>query len=382
MNAIAASRLTWLGSRLRFAASRLTWLGQLNLVRSAIVGGSLVVPSMLPPLKPPASCRQFRHPTARQTLRGSRRFTVGAGVAMCCPMTWPRRVIPGASYLITRRVNQRTFRMRPHVVTNQISQYCAAVAAQKTNVIIHAFVVMSNHHHLVVTDPLGVLPEFLRELHRLTAKALNASQGLWDNLWSAEKASAVRLPTLRDVLDKIAYCAANPVTAALVDAPDKWPGVNLWLPGSIRRITRPTAYFAPRGNMPDAVELRCEPPGTMSEGLEEWRGRVREAVSEAVTQARQFIAARGLAFLGASAVMKKSFLLRAKTYEQRRTLNPVFAARDVAVRRSFVRIEKAFRAAYRLALDCWREGERKVLFPFGTWWMVVHHHAELSPVPA
>jgi len=114
--------------------------------------------------------------------------------------------------------------MRPHAVTNQIAQYCAAVAAQRTSVVTHAFVVMSNHHHLVISDPDGVLPEFLRELHRLTAKALNASQGQWENLWFAEKASAVRLPTLRDVVDKIAYCAANPVAAALVDAPRQMAG--------------------------------------------------------------------------------------------------------------------------------------------------------------
>jgi hypothetical protein len=58
---------------------------------------------------------------------------------------------------------------------------------------------MSNHHHLVVTDPRGVLPEFLRELHRLTAKAINASQGQWENLWAAEPCNAVRLVTDHDV---------------------------------------------------------------------------------------------------------------------------------------------------------------------------------------
>src|SRR5512145_410754 len=98
-------------------------------------------------------------------------------------VTWPRRVVPGACYLVTRRAYQRTYRMRPHAVTNQIAQYCAAVAAQKTSVVIHAYVVMSSHHHLVISDPLGVLPDFLRELHRLMAKALNASQGQQENLW-------------------------------------------------------------------------------------------------------------------------------------------------------------------------------------------------------
>jgi len=106
---------------------------------------------------------------------------------------------------------------------------------------------------------------------------------------------------------------------------------------------------------------------------------VRQAVTEAVTKARQSAAAQGLVFLGAAAVMKRSFLQRAKTFEQKRTINPVLAARDVVVRRSFIRIEKAFRDAYRHALDCWCEGERKVTFPFGNWWMAIHRRAEVQP---
>lgn len=297
-------------------------------------------------------------------------------------MTSPRRVVPGAYYLVTRRASQRTYRLRPHPETNQIALYCAGIAARKTHVVIHAFVILSNHHHLVVYDPFCHLPDFLRELHRLMAKALNASQGQWENLWSAEKANAVRLPTLGDVLDKIAYCAANPVAAALVDAPDKWPGVNIWLPGTTRRIARPSRYFDPKGTMPEAVELRCESPREMNGSTSEWCARVREAVSASVTKARQSVAAQGLSFLGAAAVMKKSFLQRARTYEKKRLLNPVLAARDVAVRRSFLRIEKAFRRAYRLALGCWRAGNRTLAFPFGTWWMAVHHHAEVHPAPA
>src|SRR5512145_191033 len=193
-------------------------------------------------------------------------------------MAFPRRVVPGATYLLTRRAYQRTYRMRPHPVSDQIAEYCAAWAAQQTGIVIHAFVMMSNHHHMVVTDPRGLLPVFLREFHRTMAKALNASQGQWENLWAAEKASAVRLPTLEDVLEKIAYCATNPVAAALVKAPDKWPGVNHWLPGTRRVVSRPAAYFDPNGVMPEKVELRLEPPAEMQEHLSRWRGQVREAV--------------------------------------------------------------------------------------------------------
>ena len=110
-------------------------------------------------------------------------------------MAHPRRVVPGETYLITRRCYQRTFRLRPCAETNSIFLYCLAFAAQRTGVVLHAVCVMSNHHHLVVTDTCAVLPEFLRELHRLTAKAINAAQGQWENLWAAEPCNAVRLVT-------------------------------------------------------------------------------------------------------------------------------------------------------------------------------------------
>src|ERR1700722_14996170 len=126
-------------------------------------------------------------------------------------MAHPRRIVPGETYLLTRRCSQRAFRLRPCPETNGIFMYCLAFAMQRTGVRLHAACVMSNHHHLVVTDPRGVLPDFLRELHRLTAKAMNAFQGQWENLWAAEPASVVRLVTDGDVEEKIAYVAANPV---------------------------------------------------------------------------------------------------------------------------------------------------------------------------
>lgn len=295
-------------------------------------------------------------------------------------MSHPRRVVPGASYLITRRAYQRTFRLRPDPLTTLISEYCAAWAAAKTGVLLHAFVVLSNHHHLVVSDPLGALPDFLRELHRTIAKALNAAQGERENLWSAEPASAVLLPTLADVLDKIAYCAANPVAAALVRSPEAWPGVNLWQPETRKLVRRPSVYFDPNGDMPAHVELRLEPPAGVD--ASDWRTRVDEAVAEKVREAQASVARDGGGYLGARAVKRQSVLARAQSPEAKRSIHPVVAARDASVRETFVRIEKAFRAAYKATLARWRLGDRAAQFPFGTWWMRVMHSAPVTPAPS
>ena len=110
-------------------------------------------------------------------------------------------------------------------------------------------------------------------------------------------------------------------------------------------------------------------------------GKPREAVRAAVTKARASVAKQGLDFMGAQAVKKKSFLMRAKTYEEKRGINPVLAARDVAIRCACIRTEKAFRMDYREALKTWVDGEREVVFPAGTWWMMVFHRVDVVPAP-
>lgn len=280
--------------------------------------------------------------------------------------------------MITRRASHRTFRLRPYALTNQVALYCLGWAAQKCGVLVHAVVVMSNHVHLVLTDPRGCLPDFLREFHRSVAKALNTSQGQRENLWSAEPTNVVLLPTLDDAVAKVAYTAANPVAAALVECPDQWPGVVLWKPGTIV-VKRPKVYFASEGSAPESVELTtCALPGV---GNDEWIERCRAAIEEKVARARADVAKAGMRFLGAVAVMKKSFLQRAKSYEAKRAINPVFAARDVFARQAGMKVLRQFRRAYADALAAWRDGDRSSAFPFGTWWMRVHHRAQVLPAP-
>jgi hypothetical protein len=54
---------------------------------------------------------------------------------------------------------------------------------------------------------------------------------------------------------------------------------------------------------------------------------------------------------------------------------PTFAAKARSVREELGRVERYFRARYRQALEQWRHGLREVVFPIGTWGMVVTHRA-------
>ena len=291
-------------------------------------------------------------------------------------MSAPRRVLPGKTYLVTRRCYQRTFRLRPLDRTNQAFLYCLALAASKTEVVIHAVCVMSNHHHLVVTDVHGTLPVFLRELHRASAKALNASQGQWENLWSAEPANAVVLPEPEDIVRKIAYVVANPVDAGLVATPREWPGIILW--GDERRlISRPRDYFDPAGPSPETLELVIAPP-EVSLARDDWGQRVAAAIAASVATAQRAVKANALRFLGRAAVLAASFVARAKSYEAKRGAVPKVAAVNRDVRAALLAAYRRFFGAYRAALEEWRVGNRAAVFPPGTWWLRVHHGARID----
>jgi len=175
-------------------------------------------------------------------------------------MTLPRRIIPNATYLVTRRCTQRLFLLKPSTGKTAVFIYCLAVAAQKTGVQIHAIAVLSNHYHTVCTDPEGRLPEFMAYLHRLVATCMNADMGRWENFWASEKPSAVLLENDEDILDKIVYLACNPVTAGLVAKAEHWPGLMAYQAGKTLTATRPDVFFRKEGDMAESASITLTPP--------------------------------------------------------------------------------------------------------------------------
>lgn len=232
---------------------------------------------------------------------------------------------------------------------------------------------MSNHHHLVITDPRGVLPDFLRELHRTTAKALNVLHGESENLWAAEPCSAVRLGNDEDIVDKIAYVVANPVAAGLVQQPEDWPGLARW-GESLTQVKRPGAYFSRDGDSPERIVLRvCSPEGIS----DRWKAKLRRAIRAKVSDARDRLRIAGRRFVGRIGVLGRSHAERAHSFEEK-SISPTVAAADPATREHMLDTIRAFRIAYSRALEKWREGVRNAVFPFGTWWMRVYHAAKTA----
>jgi len=253
-------------------------------------------------------------------------------------------------------------------MTNQMVHYCLAYAAEETGVLLHAVCFMSNHWHGVVTDVEGRLPEFLAHFHRLVAKAQNASLGRWENFWSSDKTSAVLLVSDSDVLDKMAYVIANPTVTGLVRSPHEWPGVISHHFGEQREVEMPDVFFDEDGELPDETTLRFVRPEIFP-ALSDLQvaTKLNDAVAKLVHRAREDMQTRGLPFLGRKTVLRQPFSGTPRTPAPRRNPSPHIAAKSTPARVNAIRRMLDFVATYRAAWLRWRDGDRNVIFPLGTY---------------
>ena len=287
-------------------------------------------------------------------------------------MTAPRQVLPRTTYLVTRRCAQRMFFLRPSEATNQTCLFLLAVAASRYGIRLHAFCFLSNHYHLVLSDPGAHLPKFMQYLNALIARSLNASIGHWEDFWDARPYSAVSLLSPADVVDKTAYALANPVAAGLVRSARNWPG--LWSdPDSFgsgpRLLQRPKHFFDPDGSLPETASLELKPPPCFVSAAA-FRDQVLPALAEREADAVR----RTTRFLGILKVLAQRPFDRPRSREPRRGLSPRVACRDKWRRIEALGRLVGFLRDYRDALLSWRS-DRSVLFPAGTYLMRVAHGA-------
>lgn len=296
-------------------------------------------------------------------------------------MTAPRRIVPNTTYLLTRRCIGRMFLLRPSKLVNAVFQFALALTARRHGILIHCYCVLSNHYHCVLTDPLGKLPEFERDLGSILARALNAAHGRWESFWAPGSYSAVALQSADDVLQKMAYVLANPTAAGLVRRSADWPG--LWsAPALIGagpvKVNRPDHFFRKDGPCGEPVDLELVvPPGFDS--VERLREQLTAAVARLEDCAARRLAAQGRSFMGERKVLAQKTHARPAPGEPRRSLNPRVASRDKWKRLEAIRRLESFLAAYRRAWSAFSNGARAAVFPDGTYWMRVAYGVACGP---
>ncbi len=331
-------------------------------------------------------------------------------------MTQSRRVVPGQTHQISRRCVQRRFLLRPCKTVNQIVAYALGVALNRHGVLLHAAQVEANHYHFQLTDVRGVLPDFERDFDQLVARALNAAYGRGEAFWCPGSYSNVELHDQNTILEKLLYVLTNVVKDGLVKTPGDWPGFRT-LPedfGTTITAKKPkTAFFGgrrpewfqsdyvngkrrPRGHrrridpmqekhkelsrkrskLPDEVTFEITvPPGFEELTVEQVRSLVRERLDARLAVIYREREERGLTrFMGAGAVKSQHpFASAGDTFPNFERNNRIACPGNAELRIRLIAELKAWREEYRQALEAWRNGRRRALFPYGTYWLRVFH---------
>ncbi len=281
-------------------------------------------------------------------------------------MTAPRQVLPDTVTLVTRRCLERRFLLRPSRSANRIFLYILAVAARRYRIQVHAYCVLSNHYHLIVSDPFALLPAFIGFIDSLVARAFNAINRRKDRVWDGRQFSAVALLDREAVIDKAAYVLANPVAAGLVARACQWPGLwsdpARWTDGPAQ-VERPRQFFAADGDMPKMATLELTPPAGFAT-MAEFRDAVVPAFEAREDEARR---RRGHRFLGVARVLRQQPTASPMSEEPPWSLSPKVASTDAHVRMAALAGLKEFLRQYRRALAARLLGFGDVLFPGGTY---------------
>lgn len=278
-------------------------------------------------------------------------------------MSKPRRVLPGTTYLISRRCSERRLFLTPSALINQIIVYCVAYAAGIFGIEVHAVCALSNHWHVIATDPDGRVSEFMHRAHLLISKCTNVFRKRHENMWTNDEPSCVELPDDATVIAKLIYVMTNPVTAKLVESIDAWGGVCLGPEalGTVLTVKRPPIYFAEDGPTPKTVELAIVPPAQalVDRSLPELIATLRESVTAVEHTVDGPV-------LGMAKVLAQDPFGRPSTPEPRPRPRPRVAGVIPEVFKRALKAMRTFWNEHAAARQRWFEGHRPVVFPAGT----------------
>ncbi len=260
------------------------------------------------------------------------------------------------------------FLLRPDAATRRAFIYCLAIAAKLVGIDIVATCAMSNHHHTVIFDRLGLFPKFIEHFHKLLARSQNRLRGRKENFWASGQCSVVRLVDRAAVIEKIVYCLSNPVKDMLVARVHQWPGANSFMAMRKREpmtAARPLHFFLADGKMEPSATLTIEIPEILGDANDVIR-EIEAGVSAVEEQCAAKRAMTGARVVGVNRVKTESCTATASTEEPRNKLSPTIACRDLKERSIALHQLREFLLAYRAARTEWLNG-RRPQFPPGTY---------------
>ncbi|MEM7232248.1 MAG: hypothetical protein AAF517_08745, partial [Planctomycetota bacterium] len=229
-------------------------------------------------------------------------------------------------------------------------------------------------------DVLGTMPEFMHWLNLQSSHAINAHHGRSGTVWESRQYRRVTLngdlalegvsdplKSDDDIVAKMVYTLANPVSAGLVRRGDQWPGLRLGAlvtPKQELLIPRPKLYFK---QTPELAKIELVRPPCYEELTDaEFGDLIQGRTEECEQTVREEFKATGRTFLGAKRARKVNPDECPEPQEVQKRESPVVAGKDAKRLKERKRQLEAWLLAYRLALLEFRTNA-SAEFPPGTY---------------
>ncbi len=289
------------------------------------------------------------------------------------------------TYLLTRNTSQRCFFLRPSKELKEAILYCIADAQAQHPVQIHAFCAMSNHLHVVFTDPDGTAPLFVQAMNQNIARFVNCSLGRFGAMWEGgARPNYSVLPEHGDILDKILYTLTNPVKAGLVSQHHLWPGAISSVAQIAKgRITtkRPRKFFSKTDNPTLLTRelVLTQAPGPVVMSPEDYGRYLARRVAEVEDTIAADRTEKGQKWSGRRECLKLNPFDAPKTQWTPFTRTPKVSSKHEEARNAWILRLKRFVAPYAKAKREFRAGNRDVPFPPGTFAMRVFWGVSIDP---
>ena len=132
---------------------------------------------------------------------------------------------PKNLHLVTVRTEEARYYLRP---SKDIKRIVAGVLARYQEILgitIYAFVIMSNHMHLLLDDPNANLDEFMENVDKEIARRVNFKLQRRGKFWSRRYRDQA-VTNEKDLLEAYLYIITNPVKHGAVRHPSLWPGFS------------------------------------------------------------------------------------------------------------------------------------------------------------
>jgi putative transposase len=167
----------------------------------------------------------------------------------------PRLTVAGYPHHIIQRGNNRQpiFASTPDydVLLDMLIEH-----SRKERVAVHAYVLMSNHFHLLATpETVEGIPQMMQSVGRRYVRYFNQRQARTGTLWEGRYRSTL-IQAERYLLACMAYIDLNPVRAAMVADPAdyRWSSHASYVGRRVDRLVTPHPLYWEMGNTPFARE--------------------------------------------------------------------------------------------------------------------------------